>query len=97
MWLRQHFLHLQVLQRSFGRCHFLLELRRLGRGLEMKRSFAETEGCAIALESWRQVHISRNDAPVEQRVHTVGDIVLSDRRWVGKWVIAELLGQNALS
>ena len=45
----------------------------------------------VSLKSWRQVDITRDNATIEQREHAISDVILSDRRWVRKWVISELL------
>ena len=50
----------------------------------------------VPLESWGQIHISWDYTSVKERVHTISDIVLSDGRWVGKWVISVVLGQDSL-
>ena len=45
----------------------------------------------VSLKSWRQVDITRDNATIEQREHAISDVILSDRRWVRKRVISELL------
>ena len=44
---------------------------------------------------WRQIHVSRDDAPVEQREHPIGDVILADWWWVGKRIVTEKFGQDA--
>ena len=61
----------------------------------MHSGFLEGKRRTISLESRRQIHISRNDSSVEQGEHTVGDVVLSDRRWISEGVVSELLWENA--
>lgn len=56
----------------------------------------ECVGRAASLEGGRKIDISRDDATIEQREHSILDVVLSDRRWVGKRVVPELLRQDAL-
>ena len=52
----------------------------------------ELEWGTVSLKSWGEVDITWDDSSVKERVHTISDIVLSDGRWVGKWVISVVLG-----
>ena len=61
----------------------------------MHSGFLKGKGRTISLESRRQIHISRNDSSVEQGEHTVGDVILCDRRWISEGVVSELLRKNA--
>ena len=56
----------------------------------------ERERCTVTLKCGRQVDVSRDDTSIQERVHTVSDVVLSDRRWVGERVISEVLRQDSL-
>lgn len=56
----------------------------------------EREGCTVSLECWRQIHISWDNASVKKRVHSICNVIFSDRRWVRERVIAELFRKNAL-
>ena len=56
----------------------------------------EGERCAVTLESWRQVDISRDNSSIQKRIHAIRDVILSDRRRVSERIISELLWQNSL-
>lgn len=57
----------------------------------MQLGSIERKWRTVSLKSWRQVDITRDNAPIEQREHAISDVILSDRRWVRKRVISELL------
>lgn len=54
------------------------------------------EGRLSSLERWSQIDVSWNDASVEQTVHSVLDVVLSDGRWICEGIVSEVLGQDPL-
>ena len=56
----------------------------------------EGERCAITLESWRQVDISRDNSTIQKRIHSIRDVILGDGRRVGERIISELLWQDSL-
>ena len=51
---------------------------------------------ASSLEGRRQINVSGNDATIQQREHTVLNVILGNRRRVRKWIVTELLWQDSL-
>ena len=62
----------------------------------MNGSPAKLERCSSALKSWCEIHISRDDSSVEQRIHAVLNVLLGDWRRLTEGIVTELFGQNAL-
>ena len=59
-------------------------------------------GSSIMLErsrspfkSWSQIYIFRNYTSGQQTVHAIFNIILSNRRWLSKWVVSVILWQNS--
>ena len=62
----------------------------------MDDSFIELEWSTVSFEGRRQIDITRNDASIEQREHSISYVVLSDRWWVCEGVVSEVLRQDSL-
>ena len=62
----------------------------------MNRCSVERKWRTVSLESWRKIYIAWNNATIQQRKHAISDVILRDRRRIGKWIVSELLWQNAL-
>ena len=43
-----------------------------------------------------QIYVSWNYSSVEKTEHAIVDIIFSDRRWISKWIITEILGKDSL-
>lgn len=74
----------------------MLELLRLLDSLLCQSGLLMSEWRLASFESRRKVDISRDDASVEETVHTVLDIVLGNRWWIGERIVPEVLRQDAL-
>ena len=79
-----------------GRWDKFGELRWSSWCLVMEIRPVEGERCAVTLESWWQVDISRDNSSIQKRIHAIRDVILSDRRRVSERIISELLWQNSL-
>ena len=74
----------------------MLQLLRLLDSLLCESGLLMRKWRLTSLESRCQVDVSRDDASIEETVHTVLDIVLGNWRRIGEWIVSEVLRQDAL-
>jgi hypothetical protein len=53
--------------------------------------------CLSSLESWSQIDVPWDNTSIKETVHSILDVVLSDRRRVREGIVSEVLWQDALS
>ena len=75
--------------------NFVSELRWLFEFFLSNRSLSVLKWSSSSFKSWSQINIFCNDASRQQTVHSVFDIILSNRRWLSKWIISVVLGKNS--
>lgn len=54
------------------------------------------ERSIASLKCRSKVNISWDDTSIEKTKHAILDIIFSDRWWIRKWIIPEVLGQDPL-
>lgn len=78
------------------RNYLVLQLLRLLDSLLCESGLLMRKWRLTSLESRCQVDVSRDDASIEETVHTVLDIVLGNWWRIGEWIVSEVLRQDAL-
>ena len=64
--------------------------------LSVNKSSIEREWGAVTLKSRRQINISGNYTSIEQRQHSISNIILCYRRRVSERIVSKLFRQNSL-
>lgn len=71
--------------------NFVLKLWRLGEWLGFQGLLMILERCLSSFKSRGEIHISWDDTSIEQAKHSIIDIIFSNRWWISKRIISEVL------